>query len=158
MHVLATAATLALAMAAVVPKHADASPPTRKSGTVKLVLGGARKTSGTFPAVCGPYFMMDTPGVGKAGDGLVFEADVPGVGRLQVNSAKRAAGRSKDAGLILNPIDGGSFVGSGAGHNEVVFGPTLDTAKVRATLDGLPRKRGAPPEQVTLQADFDCSR
>ena len=157
MNVRAAAATLALSIASVVPECADASPPVRKSGTVKLVLGGARKTSGTFPAVCGPYFMMDAPGVGKAGDGLVFEVDVPGVGRLQVNSAKRVAGRSKDAGLILNPTGGGSFVGSGAGANEVVFGPTLDTAKVRATLDGL-RKRGSPPEQVTLQADFDCSR
>lgn len=155
----ATAAVaLALAVAASVPERADAAPPVRKSGTVKLLLDGARKATGTFPAVCGPYLMMDVAGVGKAGDGLVFEADVPGVGHLQVSSAKRAVGRSKEAGLVLNPTGGGSCVGDGAAPNEVVFGPALDTAKVRATLGSLRRKRGAPPEQVTLRADFDCSR
>lgn len=152
-----TAAALALVLGSLLPARAEAAPPTRKNGTVKLTLGGARQATGTYPAVCGPYLMMDVAGVGKAGDGLVFEADVPGVGHLQVSSAKRAAGRSNAAGLVLNAT-GASFVGDGAAPNEVAFGRALDTAKVRATLANLRRKRGAPPEQVTVQADFDCSR
>jgi hypothetical protein len=149
---------LALALALLGPGAAHGAPPARKSGTVKLTLGGARSAAGTYPAICGPYFMMDVPGMAKAGDGLVFEADVPGVGRLQVNSEKRTAGRASKAGIVLNPTDGGSYVGDAAAPSQVVFGPKLDTAKVRAKLRNLRFKRGAPPDEVDVVAEFDCSR
>ncbi len=136
---------------------AHAAPPTRKTGTVRLTVTGARSASGTFPAICGPYFMMDVPGMARAGDGLVFEADVPGVGHLQVNSEKRIAGRASQAGLVLN-TSGGSYAGDAASPNQVVFGPRLDTAKVRATLRSIRFKRGAPPDELVLEAEFDCSR
>lgn len=156
-----SAIPLAIAFAvAFAARPAAAAPPVRKSGTVKVTVGGSRTASGTFPAVCGPYLMMDVRGVGKAGDGLVFETDVTGVGHLQVNSQKRVAGRSSSAGLVLNPSDGaGSYVGDAAAPNKVVFGPKLDTASVRATMRNLRRApRGAPDDVITLQAEFDCSR
>lgn len=136
---------------------AAAAVPPRKSGTVKITLGGAKQASGTFPAICGPYFMMDAPGIAKAGDGLDFEADIPEVGHLQVNSEKRTPGRSSQAGLILN-TGTGSYVGDAKGSNKVVFGPKLDKASVRATLKNLRVKRGGPPDVLTLEAEFDCSK
>ncbi len=152
------AASLALALAAV-SGSARAAPPARKSGIAKIKVTGARSASGTFPCVCGPYFMMDAPGIAKAGDGLVFETDVAGVGHLQVNSEKRIPGRAAKAGLIFNPSGGsGSYVGDAAAPNKVVFGPKLDTASVRAKLRNLRSRRGAPPDVITLEADFDCSR
>jgi len=83
-----TAALVLLAAAA--PVAADV--PARKSGTVKLELTGAKKASGTFPAICGPYFVMDAPGIAKAGDGLVFEVDIKDVGHFQLSSSKRTPG------------------------------------------------------------------
>ncbi len=160
-HWLRALSSLALALAVLLllgPSATVGAPAARKSGTVKLTLTGARSATGTYPAICGPYFMMDAPGIAKAGDGLVFEADVPGVGRLQVSSEKRIAGRASKAGIILNPIDGGSYAGDAAAPNQVVFGPKLDTAKVRAKLRSLRVKRGAPPDRVEVVAEFDCSR
>lgn len=156
-HWLHARPVLALAVLAMLgAEAAHAAPPARKSGTVKLTLTGAKSASGTFPAICGPYFMMDAPGIAKAGDGLVFEADVPGVGRLQVNSEKRIAGRASQAGIVLNPTAGGSYVGDAAAPSKVVFGPKLDTAKVRAKLRSLRFKRGAPPDLIEVVAEFDC--
>jgi hypothetical protein len=136
---------------------ARAAPPARKGGTAQITLGGSRTASGTFPAICGPYFMMDVRGVAKAGDGLVFETEVTGVGRLQVNSEKRVPGRAAKAGVILNAKDA-SYVGDAAAPNEIVFGSKLDKASVRATLRNLRFRRGAPPDTITLRAEFDCSK
>lgn len=154
---LEVAAAIALGLLA--GGAARAAAPARKAGTVKVTVTGAKKAAGTFPAICGAYFMADVPGIAKAGDGLVFEADVAGVGHLQLNSQKRLPGKSSSAGLVLNTTDGsGSFVGDASGGNEVVFGPKLDTAKVRAKLKNLRFKPGAPPDVVTLEARFDCSK
>jgi hypothetical protein len=148
-----TAGLLVLAVAS----PAAAAAPARKSGTVKISLKGAKQASGTFPAICGPYFMMDAPGIAKAGDGLDFEADIPEVGHLQLNSEKRTPGRSSNAGLILN-TSAGSYVGDARGANKVVFGPKLDKASVHAKVKNLRVKRGSPPDVITLEAEFDCSK
>ena len=148
-----TAALVLLAAAT----PAAAAVPLRKGGTVKIALAGAKKASGTFPAICGPYFMMDAPGIGKAGDGLVFEADIRDVGHLQLNSRKRVPGRSSDAGLILNTSTG-SYVGDARGANQIVFGPRLDKATVRATVKNLTMRRGSAPDVITVEAEFDCSK
>lgn len=150
-------ATALVLVASGAARPARAAPPVRKSGTVQVTLGGAATASGTFAAVCGPYFMMDVKGVAKAGDGLVFEADVAGVGRFQVSSEKRVPGRAAQAGLILNAKDA-SYVGDAAAPNEIVFGPKLDTATVRATLRNLRFRRRAAPDVVTVRAEFDCSK
>jgi hypothetical protein len=152
----ATAVLLAVALAT--PSSPRAAPPARKAGKAKVTLSGGRTASGTFPAVCGPYFMMDVKGIAKAGDGLVFETDVAGVGHLQVNSEKRVPGRATIAGIILNPTSGapGSYVGDAAAPNQIVFGPKLDTAKVKATLRNLRARRGDPPDVVKIEAEFDC--
>jgi hypothetical protein len=155
-----TAARLAVALAAwgvLLSPATRAAPPVRKGGTVTVTLSGARTATGTYPAICGPYLMMDVKGVGKAGDGLVFEADVPAVGRLQVSSAKRVAGRSAGAGLVLNTSTA-SYVGDGAAPGKVVFGPGLDTASVAVTLRNLRARRGGPKDEIVVKAEFDCSR
>ena len=150
-----TAALVLLAAAA--PVAADV--PARKSGTVKLELTGAKKASGTFPAICGPYFVMDAPGIAKAGDGLVFEVDIKDVGHFQLSSSKRTPGRASDAGLILNTSDNtGSYAGDARGTNKIVFGPKLDKASVRATVKNLRMRRGSAPETITIEAEFDCSK
>ncbi len=151
--------TTALVVGAGAAAAAGAAPPVRKSGTVKIKLEGAKRASGTFPAICGPYFMMDVRGIAKAGDGLDFEADIAGVGHLQLNSEKRIPGRAAQAGLILNSSDGsGSYVGNARAPNKVVFGPKLDKASVRATMGNLRVRRERAPEVVTIEAEFDCSK
>ncbi|HEY6004459.1 MAG TPA: hypothetical protein VIV57_16410 [Anaeromyxobacter sp.] len=155
-RVLPCAAALALA-GSFAAGPARAAAPVRKGGTAKVTLAGAKTASGTFEAVCGSYFMMDVPGVAKAGDGLVFETEVAGVGRLQLNSEKRIPGRAAKAGLILNAKDA-SYVGDAGAPNEIVFGPRLDAATVRATLRNLRFRRGAPPDVITIRAEFDCSK
>jgi len=119
-----TAALVLLAATAPVA----AAVPARKSGTAEITLTGAKKASGTFPAICGPYFMMDAPGIAKAGDGLV----------LNTSTA--------------------SYVGDARGANRIVFGPKLDKATVRATVKNLRMRRGSAPDVITIEAELDCGK
>jgi hypothetical protein len=157
--------SLALLLAALVPAQAAAEcalsgtlAPHRKSGTAEVRVSGARTAQGRFPAVCGAYFLLDAPPMGKAGDGMVFEVCIPGVGKLQVSGEKRKAGPAPTAGLVLN-TDTASLLASGASPNQVTVGADLFSATVKATLKPIRRpKPGQPSEEVRVEAKFDCSK
>ena len=157
--------SMALLLAALFPAQAAAEcvlsgvlPPHRRGGTAEVRVTGSRTAQGRFPAVCGAYFLVDAPPMGKAGDGMVFEVCIPGVGKLQVNGEKRKAGPAPAAGLILN-TDTASLLGSGAAPNQVTGGADLFSATVKAKLQPIRRpKPGQPAEEVRVEARFDCGK
>jgi hypothetical protein len=135
-----------------------AAPPLRRGGTAAVKVSGSKVAQGSYPAACGAYFVSDVPKVAKAGDGLVFQTCIPGLGMLQVNGTRRKAGLSDDAGLVLN-ADGASYLGSADKENRVTVGADLFSATVTATLRPVRRpKRGAPPDEIHVEARFDCSK
>ena len=161
-----TRPSLALLLTALVPAQASAEctlsgvlAPHRRTGTAEVKLTGSRSAQGRFPAVCGAYFLLDAPPMGKAGDGMVFETCVPGVGKLQVTgSGKRTAGPVRDFGLVLH-TDTRSLLGSGGAPDQLVLGADLFSATVKATARTLGRARpGKPSEEVRLAVSFSCPR
>lgn len=155
---LASLASAAPALAASTCSPPAAVPPLRRSGTATVKVTGSRTAEGTFPAVCGAYVLADVPKVAKAGDGLAFQTCIPGIGTLQVSGTKRSAGLSEDAGLVVN-TDSGSYVASADKGNRVVIGTDLFSAAVNAVLRPVRRtKTGAPPDELRIEARFDCPK
>lgn len=124
----------------------------RKKGTAAITISGAISGRGTYPAVCGAYFLQDSS-LGRAGDGLVFETCVPGAGLLQLNSSKRIAGTRGEVGLVFNADGGkGSFTAmSTDAGNTVDVGASFFSAKVRASL-----KKLFKPDRIRIEAVFKC--
>jgi hypothetical protein len=158
--------SLALLLTALAPAQAAAEctlsgvlAPLRRTGTAEVKLTGSRTAQGRFPAVCGAYFLLDAPPMGKAGDGMVFETCIPGVGKLQLSgSGKRKAGPVTDFGLVLN-TDTSSLMGSGGAPDKVVVGADLFSATVKATVRTFGRARpGKPSEEVRLEVSFSCPK
>lgn len=137
-----------------------AVPPHRKMGTATVAVSGGKTITGTYPAVCGAYFVADAPPLAKAGDGMVFQTCIPGLGSFQVNGSgkQRKAGPVPDAGLILN-TDQGSFTASGGAPNRVTVGADLFSANVKASLQPIRRpKPGEKAQTFTIEATFDCGK
>jgi hypothetical protein len=156
---------LALLLSALLPAQAAAEctlsgvlAPHRRTGTAEVKLAGSRTAQGRFPAVCGAYFLLDAPPMGKAGDGMVFETCIPGVGKLQLSggSGKRKAGAVTEFGLLLN-TDTSSLMGSGGAPDKAVVGADLFSATAKGTVRTLGRARpGRPSEEVRLEVSFSC--
>lgn len=125
----------------------------RKKGTATITLSGAISAHGTYPAVCGAYFLQDSS-LGRAGDGLVFETCVPGAGLLQLNSSKRIAGTRGEVGMIFNADGGkGSFTAtSTTPGNRVDVAASFFATSVRATLKKLFKQ-----DRITVNARFNCA-
>jgi hypothetical protein len=151
---------LAPAQAAAECALSGALPPHRKAGTAEVKVTGSRTAQGSFPAICGAYFVLDAGAMGKAGDGMVFETCLPGIGKLQVSggTGRRKAGPVADFGLIVN-TDTSSLMGSAGGANKVVLGADLFSATVKGKVASFGRPRpGKPSEELTLDVKFDCSK
>jgi hypothetical protein len=158
--------SLALLLAALVPAQAAAEctlsgvlPPHRRTGFAEVKVTGSRTAQGRFPAVCGAYFLLDAPPMGKAGDGMVFEVCLPGIGKLQLSGAgKRKAGPVADFGLVVN-TDTSSLMGSAGPTSSVVLGTDLFSATLKGKVATLGRARpGHPSEELQLDVRFDCSK
>ncbi len=135
-----------------------AEAPVRRSGTATVKITGTHDVQGEFPCTCGPYLMADVHGVGKAGDGLVFEARIVTLGRLQLTSKVRKAGPSSDFGAVLNASDA-SYLADAGPAARASFGADLWSATLSGTLKPMRRpKPGEKPKEIRVEVKFDCTR